>query len=233
MLTTNHRKDFPYVATIVSFVAIVIMLALGFWQLERKSEKELRLANIDQASQSSGVNLKQAFGDITSYQDYVVIAKGSVLNKYFYIDNKLLDGQPGFHVLVPYDTSEGIIMVNLGWVPAVGLRAPLPEFTLPSLIEINGVLHIPLKNGFISETNNAYGDFPVLLQQVDLEEIGLHLGTKVLPATVRMLPDESDFVRQWKAVTMSPDKHLGYAVQWFGLAIAALTVFLLSMLKRF
>jgi cytochrome oxidase assembly protein ShyY1 len=32
---------------------------------------------------------------------------------------------------------------------------------------------------------------------------------------------------------MSPDKHLGYAVQWFGLGIAALTIYLLSLMKLF
>ncbi|MFT6268127.1 MAG: cytochrome oxidase assembly protein ShyY1 [Alphaproteobacteria bacterium] len=232
MLITNPRKRFPYIATLVAFVAIVIMLGLGFWQLERKAEKDIRLANIDVANQSTYIGLAEAFSDIQSYQDYTVLAEGKPLDTHFYIDNKLLEGRPGFHVLVPYETSEGILILNLGWIPSTGVRTQPPELTIPALTEIEGIVHLPLKNSFIRETNMAYGKFPVLLQQVDLDEIGLHLGSKVLPATVRLLPDGSDFVRQWESVTMSPDKHLGYAVQWFGLAIAGLTVYLLSMLKR-
>jgi surfeit locus 1 family protein len=233
MLTTNSTRRFPYIATLVAFVAVVIMLCLGFWQLERKAEKDIRLANIYEAKQSSDISLAEAFSDIENYQDYIVIAKGKALNTLFYVDNKLVNGRAGFHVLVPYETSEGILMLNLGWIPSTGVRASLPDFTIPALTEIKGIVHLPLKNSFIRETNTAYGEFPALLQQFDLAEISQHLDKEVLPATLRLLPDRSDFVREWKAVVMSPDKHLGYAVQWFGLAIAGLTVYLLSMLKRF
>ena len=105
------------------------------------------------------------------------------------------------------------------------------NFVMPELPALKGVVYLPVKNSLINETNHSYGQFPVLLQQVDLDEISLHLNEEVLPGTLRLLPDESFFVREWQAVTMSPEKHLGYAIQWFGLAIAALTVYLLSMLK--
>lgn len=232
MLTSNPNKSFPVLATVVAFVAIVIMLALGFWQLDRKAEKDIRLANIEDAKQSHSISMDEAFSDIENYQDFTVVAQGRPQTSFFYIDNKLLEGRAGFHVLVPYSTSQGILMVNLGWIPAIGQRGTLPDFELPALTEIEGIVYLPLHNSFIKETNKAYGQFPVLLQQVDLQEIGLHLGQAVLPATLRLLPDNSAFMRQWQAVTMSPDKHLGYAVQWFGLAIAGLTVYLLSLLKR-
>lgn len=207
------------------------MLGLGFWQLERKAEKDERLANIEQANKSQQIELAHAYSDIQLYQDYTVTLTGKAQANYFYIDNKLHDGRVA-HVLTPYSTNVGTVMVNLGWIPATGARGELPTFTINHTGTVAGILHIPLQNSFISETNNTYGEFPVLLQQVDLSEISLHLGEQVMPATIRLLPDGSEFVRQWQAVAMSPDKHLGYAVQWFGLAIAALTVYLLSMLKK-
>lgn len=225
------KKGFPYIATIVAFVAIVIMLSLGFWQLERKAQKDERLENIKKASQSDGLSIEQAFSDISAFQDYTVTFSGSALHKFFYIDNKLFDGRAGFHVLLPYTSSKGIVMVNLGWIPASGARGELPPFSMPNMNPISGTIYLPTNNAFIKETNNTYGDFPVLLQQVDLNEMSLHLGEKVLPAVVRLRAENSEFVRQWQAVSMSPDKHLGYAVQWFGLAVAALTVYLLSLLK--
>lgn len=231
MIVGKQASRFPYVATLVAFLAIVIMLGLGIWQLERKVEKEERLANIEIAKQSANIDIAEAFGDTQAYQDYIVSVKGKAIEKYFYIDNKLLEGRTGFHILVPYDTSSGVVMLNLGWLPATGLRSDLPTFQLPSLDMAQGVLYLPLNNRLISETNDQYGEFPALLQQVDLNEISKHLGLDVLPAVLRLVPDKSAFVREWQAVVMSPDKHLGYAVQWFGLAIAALTVYLLSMVK--
>lgn len=233
MVTDMPSNRLPYVATLVAFLAIVIMLTLGFWQLERKAEKDLRLSNIEQASQSESLSIEEAFNDLEVYQDYSVTFVGTAQNKHIYIDNKLHDGRAGFHVLVPYSSDIGTVMVNLGWIPSTGARGDLPSFVLAPMDIVSGVIHLPLQNSFIRETNNTYGEFPVLLQQVDLDEISLHLGEQVLPATIRLLPDDSQFARQWQAVAMSPDKHLGYAVQWFGLAVAALTVYLLSMLKRF
>lgn len=231
MLTTKPKKRFPYIATLVAFGAIVIMLGLGFWQLERKAEKDLRLANIEAAKKSANISITQAFTNIELYQDYIVVGQGTPSLQYFYIDNKLIDGRAGFHVLVPYRTDLGVLMINMGWVASTGVRAKLPdiEIDLPDTIE--GIVYLPVKNTLVRETNARYGEFPVLLQQADLDEISLHLGETVLPAVIRLLPDNSNFVRQWQAVTMSPEKHLGYAIQWFGLAIAALTVYLLSLLK--
>lgn len=231
MSNDKSNTRFPYVATLVAFLAIVIMLSLGFWQLDRKVQKEARLASVEIAKQSASIDLAEAFSDTLNYQDYVVSTEGKVLNKYFYIDNKLVNSKPGFYVLVPFSTNFGVVMVNLGWLPATGVRSDLPNFTLPSMDNVQGLLYLPLNNSLISETNNQYGEYPVLLQQVDLDEISKHLNIDILPGVLRLLPSDSEFVREWKAVTMSPDKHLGYAVQWFGLAIAALTVYLLSMLK--
>lgn len=231
MSSKRAKKRIPIVATLVAFVAIVIMIGLGFWQLDRKAEKEQRLSNIEKASRSESIDFATALKKIDNYQDYVVLGTGKIINKYFYIDNKIVDGAVGFHVLVPFDTSEGLIMVNLGWVPSTGVRADLPDVPPVSFSSVTGIVYLPTNNSLIRETNTAYGQFPVLLQQLDLNEISMHLGEKVLPATLRLLPDDSGFVRQWQAVSMSPEKHLGYAIQWFGLAIAALTVYLLSLLK--
>ena len=39
------------------------------------------------------------------------------------------------------------------------------------------------------------------------------------------------FVRDWRPAVMGPGKHLSYAVQWFGLAIALIVIFIVN-LKR-
>jgi cytochrome oxidase assembly protein ShyY1 len=88
----------------------------------------------------------------------------------------------------------------------------------------------------VQETNTNYGEFPVLQQQLNMKEaakhMGIHSGQKLLTYVVNVDPNPaSQLVRNWQPVVMAPEKHLGYAAQWFGLGIAALTIYLLSVLK--
>lgn len=231
------KPPFPVIATIIAFMAVVIMVGLGFWQLERKVEKEQRLLHIENAQQQQSIALSQVVDSPNKYQDFTAMAKGRLQNKAFYIDNKIRNGVAGFHVLLPLQTDLGTLMVNLGWLAGTGVRNELPGFSLHKEFNVtttlSGVVYLPLDNRLIKETNMDYGRFPAMLQQVDLDEIEQHLEGSLLPFVLRLVPnDNSSFVRDWEVITMSPDKHLGYAIQWFGLAIAGLTIYLLSLVKR-
>ena len=235
MPSSKNSQTFPYIACVLAFIAIAIMIGLGIWQLDRKAEKDARLDQIQQAQAQDNVDITKVAEEPYLYEDFIVSAKGNANNQIFFIDNKIVSGKPGYHVLVPLQTNQGLVMLNLGWVSSTGSREVLPKVKIPMLSEIQGVLYIPTLNKIITETNSRYGQFPVLLQQVDLEEIKKHIGKPLLPFVLRLTESapqsESNFIRDWQVVTMSPEKHLGYAIQWFGLAIAALTVFLLTMLK--
>lgn len=230
-MTTGNKPTFPILSTVVAFLAIVIMLGLGFWQLERKQEKEQRISHIESAEAADKLILSEVKGNITAFQDYSMSAEGKLVHKLFYIDNKLIEGKAGFHVLSPFLTNDGILILNHGWVPAAGLRVNLPIIQLSDTNVVTGTIYLPTKNPMIRETNQRYQEFPVRLQQNDLAEIEKHLGEPVLPFILRLSPDDGGFVREWQVITMPPEKHLAYALQWFGLAIAALTIYLLSALK--
>lgn len=226
------KQKFPVIATLVALCAIVIMLTLGFWQLDRKLEKEGRLERITFAQQQASIGIKDVLDDYLEYQDYSVSANGELLDALFYIDNKLKEGKAGFNAMQPFKTANGVVLLDLGWLAATGPRPALPEFEELGLTSVEGMLYVPENNKLITETNTNYGSFPALLQQIDLQQIEQHIGQSVLPFILRLQDNTSPtFVRDWEAVTMSPEKHLGYAIQWFGLAVAGLTVYLLSLLK--
>lgn len=237
MAQVKANTHFPYITTIIVFTAVVIMLLLGFWQLQRMDEKQQRITHIEDAKQQATLSLQQVLNEVERFQDYQAHATGSFSKALFYIDNKLHAGKPGYYVLAPFKTSYGILMVNIGWVENTGARGDIPGVRLPSdgsgLNSIEGIVYIPSNNAFVKETNQAFGQFPALLQEVDLEQINKHLNTEVLPFVLRLLPNDStNFVREWKVMSMPPEKHLAYAIQWFGLAIAGLTIFLISLRKR-
>ena len=49
----------PFVATLVTFVCVVIMFALGNWQLQRAEQKMARLLSVEQAAKTDQVDLQQ------------------------------------------------------------------------------------------------------------------------------------------------------------------------------
>jgi len=52
------------------------------------------------------------------------------------------------------------------------------------------------------------------------------LGRGGLAYEVRLEPGPASFQVSWPVIAMSPDKHTGYAVQWFALAAALLGLFI-------
>lgn len=75
----------PFVATLVTFVCIVIMFALGNWQLQRAEQKTARLLAVEQAAQTEQVNLQQVIrSDIDNMLDVPVNFEGSVDSERFF-----------------------------------------------------------------------------------------------------------------------------------------------------
>jgi surfeit locus 1 family protein len=75
-----------------------------------------------------------------------------------------------------------------------------------------------------------------LLNYPTLAELRALYGEKLLPRIVLLDAVESDgFERNWSArynfSDFGPDRHIGYAVQWFGLALGLLIIYLFVSLK--
>jgi surfeit locus 1 family protein len=60
------------------------------------------------------------------------------------------------------------------------------------------------------------------------------LERKVLPGLVLLDADQPDgYERVWQArIDMGSDRHLSYAVQWFGFALAAVALFVVLGFRR-
>lgn len=225
----------PIAATLVTFLAVVIMFALGFWQLQRGAEKTQRLANIQQAAESNKLSLHQAISLGEQALDMTVSMEGVVdTQHYFLLDNKIQQGRVGYEVLVVADTSEGNVLVNFGWLAAPALRSELPAVSLPTVpTKLQGMLAIPKQNSLITETAAYDRQWPKILQQADLAIIAEHYAQPLLPFVI-LLDEELDsaYIRNWQPVVMPPEKHLAYAIQWFLLGAAALIIFILAQRKK-
>jgi surfeit locus 1 family protein len=226
----------PFIATLVTFVCVVIMFALGNWQLQRAEQKTMRLLAIEQAAETEQVDLQQVSnGKLEQMLDMPVNFEGTADAEHFFLlDNKIHKGRVGYQVLVPMQTYSGTVMTNFGWVAATSSRDILPNIQINNKeMRYAGVLSLPLDNIMVKETAVVDGDWPKVLQQTDLDIIQQHYKKQVLPFVVLLTAQENSlFIRDWQPVVMAPEKHIAYAAQWFLLAFAGLAVFIIAQRNK-
>lgn len=228
----------PLIALIIAVLAILTMCRLGWWQLDRMHEKEQRLASIAQKQTETPQRAADMIQRNDDIRDYPVTITGHFTDlPLVYLDNRIHNGRVGFEVLtaVQLQGASGAlpVLVNLGWVPAGVTRSDLPSVILPKpLQQAGGVIAVPADNPVIRETTTGAINNTLLLQQLDIQRLQNLTGQQFQPFVVQLTDPHPHFLRDWKPVVMPPKKHLAYAIQWFGLAIAASIITLILMLPR-
>ncbi|TRW49001.1 SURF1 family protein [Aliidiomarina halalkaliphila] len=226
-------------ALLITLLAIAIMVKLGFWQIDRGQEKQMIIDRHAQAEELIQPNTEQLLALVDSPDTQITITATLDPQRYFLIDNQILHGRAGYHVIAFAQAPEFsplVLPVNLGWVPAGVSRSELPDVALPEgHVVLNGHVRVPSERPFmlqdqIFDTTDAW---PKRIQFPELDKLNSALDVNLAP--IILLLDEENplgFPREWPVVVMTPHRHYAYAVQWFGLAIAALVVFFVASRVR-
>jgi cytochrome oxidase assembly protein ShyY1 len=75
--------------------------------------------------------------------------------------------------------------------------------------------------------------WPRLVQYPRMEELSAALGRELAPRQVLLDPGVPDgYVRAWSVPGAPPDRHLGYAVQWFAFAAVAGAIWLVLSFRK-
>ena len=55
----------------------------------------------------------------------------------------------------------------------------------------------------------------------------------IMQFIIRMNPEANNgFIREWSVVSMPPERHVAYAVQWFALALLVVILFVVLSMKK-
>ena len=121
------------VTSIFTVIFFILFLHLGFWQLDRAEQKRELHSFFNERQSKEAINLNNNF--ITDAGNFLwrkVSATGNFLERHqILLDNQVNAGQAGYYIYTPFKlkNSEGIFLVNRGWVPIAGDR-----YTSPNLI---------------------------------------------------------------------------------------------------
>lgn len=225
----------PAVPTVVAAALLLLLCSLGFWQLDRAAGKEAALVRFE-AARSTLLD-ETALG-----RDPYEFARVDLVGRYdsahqFLQDNRTYRGRSGYHVLTPLRTaSHGAVLVNRGWVPADPDRNSLPEIAAPrGPVRLQGTVRLAREDLFVlGDTGYAAPGWPRVVQRVELDAMKRSLGYSLADWLVALDPAAPNgYVREWKAAPgLTPDRHRGYAFQWFALAAALFSIWVAVNLKR-
>lgn len=235
---TALRLDLEWRTTLLVFLLFPALIMLGFWQLDRADEKR-EIARLSEERLALPPVALSALLDVSA-EEYA--GRSVRLEGFFepqtslFTDNQIRDGRYGHDAFgVFFDERSGLyVLINRGWVAGDSARRSLPELEIPTQrLSIDGTVYVPPGDPYLLEAERFDDlDFPLLVQSMDSPAIRQALEGEFdgsfFPHEVRLLPDQAHgFRRDWPVINVSPQKHQGYALQWFTMAAALLIFFVL------
>ncbi len=219
---------------VLALLFISLFIRLGFWQIQRADEKKEMIAAETASALKPPLNWSASHKLPAQYQK--IFIHGHYLPHVFLLDNQHHNHQFGYDVLSPLQLANGeLVMVDRGWILGDSTRQTVPEIESPQeIIKLQGNVYYPSEKQWIlgplleEKKNNV-----TIVERMDAKLISQILQKKVYPFIIRLdKQDAYGFVREWAIVSMPPERHLAYALQWFVMALIILIIFVALNLKK-
>ena len=235
-LTQLHLyiRQLNWLMVIFTLLVFGGLIKLGLWQSDRAVEKEQRLASIEHYKSQQALTYAEfetASKQLNNINDLPLQLTGTFLPEYvFLLDNQTYKGRLGYRVLQVVSFDNSYVLVNLGWVQGSINRQQLPDITpLSGMHTFKSHVRLIDKGIVLSEQDFSNISWPLRVQQIQLNKFSQLIGQKLLPFVAYLDKTEGiGFEKNWQPIVMPPEKHRGYAFQWFSLAIAWLTLMICS-----
>jgi len=213
-----------------ALVAMALFSTAGVWQWRRMHEKQASLDASQQILRERKAEPLSIAADTTRARGYDWAAGAGTFDARdaLLLDNQQSGGRSGvrvYRIFVP--EQGGPLLVDLGWLPLGGERE-LPRIPRTGgRVELRGLLMPPPSTGLALGAGITRADDNWLLTRVDPVAIAQGTGLSAPLATRVLRVDPSlpiGYARDLDILpnTLPPQRHLGYAVQWFALALAVL-----------
>jgi surfeit locus 1 family protein len=235
---------------IAAVAAMLVTASLGRWQLSRAAEKETLQAKLDARGSLPPVDGKAllaasavADGDTQALVHRAVVLEGQWLPAHtIYLDNRQMQGRPGFFVVTPLQLlgEAGVVLVQRGWVPRnFQDRTQLPQVQTPDgMVRVQGRVALAPSRLYEFRGGDSAQGSSRIRQNLDLAafrtETSLALADFTVLQTGKADAMGEGLQRDWPVVGAGVDKHYGYAFQWFGLSgLIALLYVWFQIVRRF
>lgn len=220
--------------TLAALFFFVLTLSLGNWQSGRADAKRELQARYDAAVGEAPIHVG---GDLLD-RDSVLYRKLEVEGVFddahtILIDNRVLNGVAGYHVLTPLRILGGpvAVLVNRGWVAAGRTRDQVPAPPTPEgVVRLEGMAVDPHTRYFELAQTAPQGR---VWQNLDFERYATATRLKLQPVLLLQTSEQADGLRRsWPRPDTGVATHVSYAFQWYSLAATLAALWLIMNVKR-
>ncbi|WP_395942693.1 SURF1 family protein [Brevundimonas sp.] len=225
-------RRFPWILTLLTAAALVLLVGLGVWQVERLKWKEGLIAAADAAAAEPPVPLDQLRGEgDLEFRKALIVCPGLATAAYVELQS-IHDGEAGVRLISacrPVD-ADFSLLIDRGFIAdGVTARPRVVESTLPLVLvgefrsfDPPGSMSPPPMNGrFYARDTAAMAKALKVTGTVRPEAV----------FAITAINPELPQLRASAPPAAFSNNHFGYALTWFGLAIA-LAGFYVALLRR-
>ncbi|MGE0765001.1 MAG: SURF1 family protein [Hyphomicrobiaceae bacterium] len=237
MMAAERRHGLLW-PSVFSVIALVALLGLGTWQIQRLHWKNNLIAHIEARTHAPAIPLAEALAATKRGEDleYTRVAVNGRwipgLERYLWAPSS---SGPGWHVYAPLRTDSGaIVIVNRGFVPEAR-RDPATRPEPAGVVSLVGLLRMPEPKHYFTPDNDvtrnnwywrdiagmARSMFSNPSAAITLFAIDAEAGSAPPPAP------QGGVTR----LTL-PNSHLQYAVTWYGIAATLVGVYVAFVRSR-
>jgi len=218
--------------TVFTVPVVLLLLGLGFWQIERLFWKRELIAQRQAAVAAAPTAVPQSFEEARVDEFHHVTDEGVFLHdKEVFLGATSEVGRNGYQVLTPLKEPGGrIVFVNRGFIPAE-LKDPAKRSAgqIPGTVRVAGLVRLPPaeKLAWFLPDNRAdlnywfWIDLPAMAVAEQLN--------RVAPFYIDAdtTPNPGGWPKGGVTRLELPNDHLQYAITWFSLAVALMVVYFL------
>ena len=223
------------IMTVLLIILLTIFISAGVWQLDRAGEKHDLNAAFSAGSIVETLTKPVSDADAAEYRFRLIKLSGRYdPDHQFLLDNIVAGGRNGYHILTPFISDEQTLMVNRGWLAANADRNILPAIDVDGeLRSITARLNrLPTAGIKLGTPMEQASKWPRRMLYPTRDQIVAALDTPVQDYQLLLDADQANgYLRDWKAVPVGPEKHYGYAFQWFSFAIVTLVFYVILNIR--
>lgn len=211
---------------LAGLVLVGLFVTLGMWQLDRAAEKRA----ISDSFNASGDYIQLSADASTELYQPLLVSGHYLADRQFLLENIVQDSRLGYYVITPleYAADKPLLLVNRGWIAREPAMGTLPDIDLEDDGEqvvrgrVGGLPRVGIRPGPAFETTSSW---PLLAVWPTLDDLSSALQRDVLPFVLLADPEaDTTLVRRWEPQQIGPMRHIGYAFQWFALALTVVVV---------
>ena len=223
------------IAYIAAAIGIAAAISLGNWQTRRGDAKLALQAQADATERAQPIDILAAR---LSIEDAAAALPRKVrVSGVFdpagtiYLDNRMLDSAAGFYVITPLVISEGLpaVLIDRGWKARDMQDRARVAVAMPPAGRVNvEALAVGRPSALLELSGKPELRVPGIWQNLDYTAYEQATGRSVARFVIQESGNGADGLRrEWPRPASGVEKNLGYAFQWYLLAvlIAALAVF--------